>query len=222
MKKRIAIIAILMMVISIYGITFVSYGDSNDGAEDSTIYGAELNGKYTIEEYEQRKVYAHEIAENARKLGMSENNYIILTAKEIWHDADDNINYLKSLRWWTDYELNMLASLIYYEAGSNDCTDRHQQLVGQVVINRMNSSEFANSIYGVITQKGQYSTYKNVLSMASTPSKIPKRCYDNALAVLEGRVECPDNIVWQANFRQGSSIYEIHKTSYSTTYFCYR
>ena len=55
------------------------------------------------------------------------------------------------LQWWTDYELDLLAAVIYHEAGSNECSDRHQQLVGQVVVNRMNSDEFPNTIYDVIT-----------------------------------------------------------------------
>ena len=129
------------------------------------------------------------------------------------------------LQWWTDYELDLLAAVIYHEAGSDECSDRHQQLVGQVVINRMNSDEFPNTIYDVITQVKpniQYSTYKNVVRDAGNRDIIPQRCYDNALAVLNSEVECPDNIVWQANFKQGSGVYEEMHTSYSVSYFCYR
>ena len=129
------------------------------------------------------------------------------------------------LQWWTDYELDLLAAVIYHEAGSDECSDRHQQLVGQVVINRMNSDEFPDTIYDVITQVKpniQYSTYKNVVRDAGNRDIIPQRCYDNALAVLNSEVECPDNIVWQANFKQGSGVYEEMHTSYSVSYFCYR
>lgn len=129
------------------------------------------------------------------------------------------------LQWWTDYELDLLAAVIYHEAGSDECSDRHQQLVGQVVVNRMNSDEFPNTIYDVITQVKpniQYSTYKNVVRDAGNRDIIPQRCYDNALAVLNCEVECPDNIVWQANFKQGSGVYEEMHTSYSVSYFCYR
>lgn len=128
-------------------------------------------------------------------------------------------------QWWTDYELDLLAAVIYHEAGSDECSDRHQQLVGQVVVNRMNSDEFPNTIYDVITQVKpniQYSTYKNVVRDAGNRGIIPQRCYDNALTVLNGEVECPDNIVWQANFKQGSGVYEEIHTSYSVSYFCYR
>ena len=122
-------------------------------------------------------------------------------------------------------DLDLLAAIIHYEAGSNDCTDRHQQLVAQVVLNRVASDEFPDTIYDVITQTKptiQYSPYQKVMDNAGNKDIIPQRCYDNALIVLSGEIECPSNVVWQANFKQGSGIYEVYKTSYSTTYFCYR
>ena len=88
----------------------------------------------------------------------------------------------------------------------------------------MNSDEFPDTIYDVVTQQNptQYSTYKKVLRDAGNRDIVSQRCYDNALAVLNGEVECPDNIVWQANFKQGSGVYEEIHTSYSVSYFCYR
>ena len=123
-------------------------------------------------------------------------------------------------KWWTEDDLHMLAAVIYYEAGSDECTDRHQQLVGQVVVNRMYSTEFPNTIYDVIAQPMQYSSYNMVINNIGT-DVIPQRCYDNALAVLNNDVDCPSDIVWQAGFIQGE-IYEIYYTTYSTTYFCHR
>ena len=123
-------------------------------------------------------------------------------------------------KWWTEDDLHMLAAVIYYEAGSDECTDRHQQLVGQVVVNRMYSTEFPNTIYDVIAQPMQYSSYNMVINNMGT-DVIPQRCYDNALAVLNNDVDCPSDIVWQSGFIQGE-IYEVHYTTYSTTYFCHR
>lgn len=126
--------------------------------------------------------------------------------------------------WWTEEELDMLAALIYYEAGSDDCTDRHQQLVGQVVINRINSDEYPDTIYGVITDTKygtQYSTCNDVLNNIGNRDIITQRCYDNALMVLNGNVDCPSDIIWQAEFIQGE-IYETYETRYGMTYFCYR
>lgn len=123
----------------------------------------------------------------------------------------------------SDYELDILAATVYHEAGSNECTDRHQQLVAQVVINRVLSNEFPNTIYDVVTQGNpvQYENNGAILGLAKSKN-IPQRCYDNAILALRGEVNCPYDVVWQANFVQGRGVYEKIKTSYSTSYFCYR
>ena len=115
---------------------------------------------------------------------------------------------------WNDLEL--LARIINAEAGG--CTDEHQLLVGNVVLNRVASSSFPNTIYGVIYQKGQYSpTWNGAIN--KTPSE---QAYKNAQRLLNGERFCPENVVFQANFKQGSGVYKAISTSYSTTYFCYR
>lgn len=126
--------------------------------------------------------------------------------------------------WWTDYDLDLLAAAIFYEAGSDCCTDEHQQLVGQVVVNRMNDTRYPDTIYGVITDTKfgiQYSTSGNIIANAGNRDIIPQRCYDNALVILNGEIECPEDVIFQANFPQGIGTYKTIKTSYSTTYFCH-
>lgn len=126
--------------------------------------------------------------------------------------------------WWTDYDLDLLAAAIFYEAGSDCCADEHQQLVGQVIINRMNDTRYPDTIYDVITDTKfgiQYSTSDRILRDAGNHDIIPQRCYDNALVVLNGEIECPDDVIFQANFKQGKGIYKIFETPYSTTYFCH-
>ena len=136
---------------------------------------------------------------------------------------EEETTVIEYQQWWTNEELDMLAAVIFYEAGSNDCSDRHQQLVAQVVLNRVIDDRFPDTIYDVITQQNpvQYSTYKLVLNNMGNRDIIPQRCYDNALAVLNNDVDCPSDIVWQAGFIQGE-IYEVYYTTYSTTYFCHR
>ena len=97
---------------------------------------------------------------------------------------------------WSDLEL--LARIINAEAGG--CTDEHQLLVGNVVLNRVADSRFPNTIYGVIYQKGQYSPTWN-----GAINKIPsQQAYINAQRLLDGERFCPSNVVFQANFKQGS------------------
>ena len=55
----------------------------------------------------------------------------------------------------------MLAHLIGGEAGADWCTDELQLMVGSVVLNRMASDRFPNTMEEVIFQKGQYSVTWN-------------------------------------------------------------
>ena len=119
--------------------------------------------------------------------------------------------------WWTEEELELLARVVYCEAGSTYVTDRHQQLVAQVVLNRVADSRFPNTIAEVIYAPGQYSCVGNTRWLND---EVPERCYINALAALQGDVECPAEVVYQANFIQGYEVYETYDTSYSITYFC--
>lgn len=126
--------------------------------------------------------------------------------------------------WWTEYDLDLLAAAIHYEAGSSYCTDEQQQLTGQVVVNRMNDPRYPSIMYDVITDTKygvQYSTSSKIIANAGNRDIIPQRCYDNALAVLNGMVECPENVIFQANFKQGTGVYKVFETSHSTSYFCY-
>ena len=114
---------------------------------------------------------------------------------------------------WSDLEL--LARIINAEAGG--CTDEHQLLVGNVVLNRVADSRFPDSIYEVIYQKGQYSpTWNGAINKTPT-----QQAYKNAQRLLDGERFCPSNVVFQANFKQGKGVYKTISTSYSTTYFCY-
>ena len=77
------------------------------------------------------------------------NNNIIKEEKiiinEISRGTDSRALYAQS-------DLILLARLIDREAGSSWLTDEHQQLVGAVVLNRVKSESFPNSIPDVIYQ----------------------------------------------------------------------
>jgi len=117
----------------------------------------------------------------------------------------------------TDYsydEVEMLAHLINGEAGADWCSDTTRYYVGSVVLNRVNHSEFPDTIYGVIFQSGQYAcTWDG--NYDRTPSQ---RCYEIAKDLLENGSWLPNNVVFQANFSQGSGVYDC----IDGVYFCYR
>lgn len=135
-----------------------------------------------------------------------------LTTEEI----TETIHYVaKSVS--TDYsydEVEMLAHLINGEAGADWCSDTTRYYVGSVVLNRVNSYEFPDTIYGVIFQSGQYAcTWDG--NYDRTPSQ---RCYEIAKDLLENGSWLPNNVVFQANFSQGSGVYDY----IDDVYFCYR
>lgn len=162
---------------------------------------------FTSDPQAQRQATAHEIAELARSLGVAEDDPIIMRAKELW---------------WGD-DLQILANVIYHEAPY--CTDRHQQLVAQVVINRVRDTRFPDSVKAVVEQPGQYHpAYAS--DFPAEPDEEFARCLLNARAALEGQVDCPADVIYQSEFRDlGDGIYEqiTVDTGYfhSTTYFCF-
>ena len=117
-------------------------------------------------------------------------------------------------------DLYWLAVVIQYEAGSDWLTDLHQQMVANVVMNRVASNRFAqNTIHGILHAPGQYPWATR--SNHPTPSA---RAFANAELILNGLRVIPANVVFQANFPQGSgthAIIECPNGVLRTTYFGY-
>ena len=121
---------------------------------------------------------------------------------------------------YTEEEVMMLARCIYYEAWC-DCTDRHRELVAQVVLNRVASDYFPDTIYEVLAQPGQYANdyYSGVNEV---PDFALEKCRELAIKALEGNVECPPNVLFQSNYAGlGDGTWMEFDTFYSTTYFNY-
>lgn len=163
-----------------------------------------------------RKTQAHEIAEQARAMGLPESDPIIVRAQELWQEADAQFCMNRDI----------IACVVYNEAWGG-CTDRHRELVAAVVYNRVNCAYGgATTVYDVVSAPGQYlkayatpgSYYWN---RATKDPTVWAECQRIATKALNGEVVCPANVVGQSEARQGSGVYEICKTSYSTTYFCY-
>ena len=109
-------------------------------------------------------------------------------------------------------EVNLLAHLIFCE--SNTLGETGMYYTGSVVLNRVNSDDFPDTLYGVIYQKGQYACVKNG-AINKTPNDISYEIAEDLL--LNGSV-LPENVVFQAEFTQGSGVY----TTLGNTYYCYK
>lgn len=115
---------------------------------------------------------------------------------------------------YTDEDLELLAHLIFAEAGSDWCSDKMQQYTGSVVLNRIKCPLYPNNMRDVIYQKGQYSVVKSG-AIDKTPNQ---RAYDVAKFLLENGSVLPENVVFQSQHIQGDGIYE----KVQSMYFCYK
>ena len=122
----------------------------------------------------------------------------------------NGINNTKKLS-YSENDLYILSHLIYAEAGNQNWN--FQVATGSVVLNRVKSNKFPNSIKGVVFQRGQYAcTWDG--NYNKTPSKQAKNV---AKYLLQNGSQLPSYVIWQAEFRQGKGVYK----KLGNTYFCY-
>lgn len=81
---------------------------------------------------------------------------------------------------YTDVELNMLCYVLQGEVG--DCSDQSKMAVANVIINRVKSPLFPDSIEGVLTQDGQFDAVWGYYSGSTVPSQNTIDCAKRALA----------------------------------------
>lgn len=98
-----------------------------------------------------------------------------------------------------------LARIIQAENGGHE-DDEALLLTGIVILKRVKSRHYPDTIMGVISQKGQYSTYAD----GKFWNKPSKRSMRIAKKILKTNIaeRYPDNLVFQAEFRQGKSVYK--------------
>lgn len=113
----------------------------------------------------------------------------------------------------------LVSKIIYAEAGSNWLSNEHQRLVGSVLLNRVDSPEFPDTVEECIYQPGQYYSADSEYFQDLRPTE---RAATNAAIIMDGYRRCPSSVVFQANFEQGSGVYQaIDGDPLGFTYFCY-
>ena len=116
-------------------------------------------------------------------------------------------------------DLMLLAKIIQAEAGSSWLSDEWKMRVGEVVLNRVASPEFPDSIHDVIFQRGQYAGVNSNWFRNLLPSE---RSAHAALRVLRGERLMVPSVVFQANFTQGSGTHlALHCRILGWTFFGY-
>lgn len=123
---------------------------------------------------------------------------------------------------YTEEELEMMALVIYQEAGADRCSDDTRLMVGTVVMNRIADPRFPDTMYEVLTQEAQYGRlhWTGIVwpDRARDPDEAHAvdRAYEIAERILLGERVLPADVIWQAEFVQGSEV-----VAYSDgMYFC--
>lgn len=113
-------------------------------------------------------------------------------------------------------ELEMLACVIYQEAGGDGSCDDCRRYVADIVLNRIASPEFPNTMYEVLTEESQYGMFHWTGIKWADRAKNPgeanavARAYRIAEEVLNGQHSklFGEGYIWQARHVQGSEGFE--------------
>ncbi len=139
-------------------------GEIEEAERQARAYEAELKKKEDNLEVLQKKL--------AEEIALSQ-----ASANGVWRDISEVV--------FDENDRYLLANLIYCEAGGEPYEG--QVAVGSVVMNRVLSSKFPNTIAGVIYQKGQFSPVKSGrLSLALKVNKATDKCYRAADEAMAG------------------------------------
>ena len=199
MKKLIALCAMLPLLLS------VRLCACADGIFD-LLAGSKLGVKADLAEYYLNEMLAAaERGDIAAGRTAGSNRRAV---QEAQGDTDGAVDF---------DELYLLAKLIYADAGSYWLSEDFRFCVGEVVMNRVASPEFPDSVSAVIYQKGQYSA----VSAPGFAELVPPRdCIDIALRLLQGERKMVPSVVFQSNTIQGELFSVYYDWHLGMTYFC--
>lgn len=120
---------------------------------------------------------------------------------------------------YTLRDVDLMSEVIYHENWHTDKDHLAAYYTGAVVLNRIKSDEKwvhlndDRTVYDVVYAKGQYSTTKKFFT-----ESIPAECRQMAIDILaNGTPDVPENVIFQAQFRQGSGLWK----KVGTDYFCF-
>lgn len=110
--------------------------------------------------------------------------------------------------------VEMLAVLIYQEAGGDACSDLCRMMVGDVALTRELDPRFPATLAEVLTAPGQYGTLAVTGIVWPDRAKEPgeaaavARSYDTARRLLSGEHSelWGRGYIWQAEFPQGADV----------------
>lgn len=130
-----------------------------------------------MNEYEQKIQQQNDSIEQLQKQLEEERRLSQLAAQSVWRNISD-ISFAEGDRY-------LLANIIYCEAGNQPYTG--QVAVGAVVMNRVMSGVFPDTVVGVIYQKKQFSPVASGrLALALAENRATAACYKAADDAMSG------------------------------------
>lgn len=152
-----------------------------------------------------RQEALHEAADILRSCGYAEDSDVIRAIQAEWRAEQE--------------KLDIIAKVIDHEAPPEWCEWEHSVAVGVVVLNRVASPLFPDTVREVVAAPGQY--LKSYTYGFDDTSRV---AYEAAKAALDGEHVVPEDCYWQDTHVQGATIWRAFTvdTGYfrSTTYIC--
>lgn len=113
-------------------------------------------------------------------------------------------------------EAELLAIAIYTEAGADTISDETRRMVGDVILNRVADPRYPDNIEAILTQRAQYARFywTGVVWPSRAAHQSEKHAVDRARQIAREILggEHSDiygaGYIYQAEFRQGSSVIE--------------
>lgn len=152
-------------------------------------------------------VYSGIILYNTQLCNLNQYEHLIVDEREVIEVGEEIVV--------DENEVDLLARAIYWECGL--LGDEGMYLCGCVILNRVESEQFPNDLYSVLYQHNgnryQYDIAR--IGMINRDAE-DGRAYEIARELLTNGSTIPNNVVFQAQFRQGSYVYK----QIGNTYFC--
>lgn len=204
---------------------------AKDGDRDAVIeYANARNEKIESLGLKYNKVFADEIWDKYNKYTTIDYSKLMIEAatngdfingRAYATQRDEKIKTLGlSYPRYTFDDMYLLAKIVANEAGSSWLPWNWKAGVAEVVVNRVASSKYPNTISGVIYQSDQYAGVYGSRFSNMVPNST---CARVAVWILNGnRVFGDPSILYQANFPQGRGVaVRMYDSHLGTTYFCY-
>lgn len=152
-----------------------------------------------------RQETLHEAAHILRSYGYAEDSEAIRALGDAWRQEQE--------------ALDIIAKVIQHEADPAWCEWEHSVAVGAVVVNRVKSEYFPDSVKEVVAVPGQY-----LPAYTRNFDGTSRLAYLAAKAALDGDHDVPEDAYWQDNKKQGVYVWRefLVDTGWykSTTYIC--